>query len=531
MRRRSTFIPSPGVDFNPSEINIERHSLTFTGLKAAREERLTFGLDKLPPEIIELLQASHQLHVRWVSEQAYEKTAPFVSALNPGLHVHCTPLKQGNQQLCPLLHALFSPSLPCTTMGASFSRPHLISERFAHAASLQYYSLLPSLGNLVAYIQRNTCPPSDTICAHNAAILNIASYVDIDYDSISHTLTLTAFWSKPPAVLMDPIGEWTTYDHWNLALTASPKDKNEVGILRTTAASDPQELQIEGFLAVIGEDKEPKPTMFFFPSRHHVLEPSQAQQQMYTVSFEQPTGLHPKMRISLPSALQLKEPTNKPQDSTCALHTYLTLPSVLFADEYAFPTLEHPDPLFTEAHNILSLRSLSGERDLEAPDYATSKWGSAILLELATPTNSVHESTWNITLPLHLRYLAPNVGGVETVKIPHPILFWACTADEGTKFTVNPFDRVNLGYDGLFGPRTMFYHLDPAPSSTDRLVESIDVPVLDTTYLGHTLVELLTMAFVVMGFLWVASRVLREVRWEMSWWAKHDQKDKQKKAQ
>lgn len=100
----------------------------------------------------------------------------------------------------------------------------------------------------------------------------------------------------------------------------------------------------------------------------------------------------------------------------------------------------------------------------------------------------------------------------------------------------NPFDRVGLGYEGLFGPRTMFYHLVPnaseasvanevsitseAPVGTEgaadgevvrdseglgqraTLVERLQVPVLDLS--GTRWVEAGTVAAVVMGFLWVA---------------------------
>ena len=40
----------------------------------------------------------------------------------------------------------------------------------------------------------------------------------------------------------------------------------------------------------------------------------------------------------------------------------------------------------------------------------------------------------------------------------------------------SPFDRVNLGYDGLFGPKTMFYHIPPERESV--LVETLEMPVL-----------------------------------------------------
>lgn len=534
MRRRSTFIPSPGFDYDPSELNIDGGHLSLAGLKAAREERLTFALNEVPAEISAVLERSHELHLHWVSEQPFNKSGPYLSSLTPGLHVHYTPSTDSNNQLCLTLKRIYSSSLRCNMTTSSFSQPDILSERFASSASLQYYSLLPSLKQFVAWLQRNVCSPSDVICKHNAALLNIASYVDVDYNSISHALTLTAYWSKPPAVLMDPVGEWTTYEHWNMALDASPRGRNEVGLLQSVVASEPSELQMEGILTVVGEDTEPKPVMFSFPSRHHVLEGQQAQAQGYSVTFDQPPGLHPTMRISFSPGHNLQQPSNKPPSSNCVLHTYLTLPSVLFVDAYAFPTSDI-DPLFTEAHNIIALRSYSGERDLEAPDYAIQKWGSALLIELATPqplSSRPSEASWDFTIPLHLRYLAPTAGGQQTVQIPWPIVFWACTAEEGTKFTVNPFDRINLGYDGLFGPRTMFYHLEPRPHEGGTLVERINVPVLDTNVISHGMAETLTMVLVLGGFSWVAWKVLREVLWEMMWWnAPRAQRHLDKKAQ
>lgn len=523
MRRRSTFIPSPGIDYDPSEVKINDQHLSFAGLKAAREEKLTLGLSELPEEIVQVLANSHEFHVRWVSEAPYQKSSPYLSSLPSGLHVRYTPRgdQHEDEEICQLLKKLFSTSLRCSTPNLSFSRPQIISERFASAASLQYYTLLPSVQQFVTYIQRTACQSSDRVCNHTVALLNLASYIDLDYDALSHALSITTYWSKPPPVLMDPIGEWTTYDHWNLAIDGSPSDRNELGILQASAelspAAEPNDIQLEGFLTVLGQDTTPKPTIFSFPSRHQKLPPQQATTQQYTTTFDQPTGLHPTLRITFPNPSALStHPLTKPNDSTCALHAYLTLPSALFPDEYAFPTTT-PDPLFTAAHNILTLRSHSGEKDLEAPDYNIQKWGSAILLELATPppTNpNTNTTSWSITIPLHLRYLPATANSHTPITIPHPTLFWACPADDGTKFTVNPFDRVNLGYDGLFGPRTMFYHLEPLSSrglEGSRLVESLNVPVLDTRGFGFGAVELVTGLLVLGGFLYVAGKVVREI--------------------
>ena len=70
----------------------------------------------------------------------------------------------------------------------------------------------------------------------------------------------------------------------------------------------------------------------------------------------------------------------------------------------------------------------------------------------------------------------------------------------------NPFDRVNLGYDGLFGTKTMFYHLTPNASSGEALVERLDVPVLDsdkTAWLSAG-----TSLVVGLGLLWVLGAMI-----------------------
>ena len=71
----------------------------------------------------------------------------------------------------------------------------------------------------------------------------------------------------------------------------------------------------------------------------------------------------------------------------------------------------------------------------------------------------------------------------------------------------NPFDRINLGYDGLFGPRTVFYHLQPA-SDGKSLVEAIRVPVLDLQGPKTKVIESGTVMMVILGFLWVCLHLL-----------------------
>lgn len=316
-------------------------------------------------------------------------------------------------------------------------------ERFASNAATQYYHPLEDLKALVQYIQQNVCGKSDKECRSRAGRLDYASYVDIDFDTISHALNIVAFWEPQT---------------WDLEVTNTVSNHRlEVGILSVETPLQPEELSMAGFLTVVGEDSKPSPTLFAFPSRHHTTD------TFFTSSFMEPSGLHPTLQLMLSS--------NEPpvSDRECSLHTHLTLPRTVFPDKYQLS-----DPLFLASKNLKALRHVTSPVDLEAPDYAMNIWGSTLLLELAPP-----ESTQSFTaeIPLHLRYLSPtnNTNGYTSIETPHPIVFWACTADEGSKFSGNPFDRVNLAYDGLFGPQTMFYHVSPVAVPDGRLMNTVIV--------------------------------------------------------
>lgn len=245
--------------------------------------------------------------------------------------------------------------------------------------------------------------------------------------------------------------------------------------------------------------------MFSFPSRHHPL-PAEQSQLSVAAAFQEPTGLHPKLDLTFPiGSLQPPQPS-------CALHAYLTLPSAVFIDRYQFS-----DDLFLQSQNLKALRALSGEQDLEAPDWVINSWGSAALFELAHPaagSQNADSETWTATIPTHLRYVKPSNSTFSSSKsnlaIPAPVVFWACNAEEGTKFTTNPFDRVNLGYDGLFGTKTMFYHVPPAPAMAeeqqDGLLLDLSVPVLDSKSAGW--VPMATAAVVLAGFAWVVWKLV-----------------------
>lgn len=237
------------------------------------------------------------------------------------------------------------------------------------------------------------------------------------------------------------------------------------------------------------------------------------------------------MTISIPRSGLQRPPA--PADATCALHTYLTLPSTVFGDKYQLATT---DPLFLDSHHLKALRAVAGETDLEAPDWFVPRWGSNWLLELATPDETDQsQGDWNATIPLHLRYLRPSESGYRTASVPWPIVFWACTTEEGTKMGTNPFDRVNLGWDGLFGPRTMFYQLNPSPKAeSHRLVEDLEVPVLqlkEDGFLQGRTIELGTLVVITLGLLWVLWKLGLVVRSSGTGAQGRTRTDRQKKAQ
>lgn len=119
----------------------------------------------------------------------------------------------------------------------------MTSERFKSSTALQYHDLGPSLKDLVTYIQLKICTPSDELCIAKASSLSAVDYLDIDYDAISQSLTLTTFQHKAP-----PPGAWTEKIQ-KRGISA----KTEVGVLASEKAIEPEQLSLGGFLATVGE--------------------------------------------------------------------------------------------------------------------------------------------------------------------------------------------------------------------------------------------------------------------------------------
>ena len=167
--------------------------------------------------------------------------------------------------MCPALKSVFGEHLKCRSQKVcvrsctilrmqgnlvvqdSFSKIPMISERFSSSTSSQYYHLLPSLHDFVYYLQDVSCDHGDTSCSEAVSTVESATYIDVDYDAISHVLVINSFWNAAP----EPNGWTETLEH------SSEMDRLEVGVLENEKPSEPEELSLGGFLTVIGKDDKP----------------------------------------------------------------------------------------------------------------------------------------------------------------------------------------------------------------------------------------------------------------------------------
>jgi hypothetical protein len=245
--------------------------------------------------------------------------------------------------------------------------------------------------------------------------------------------------------------------------------------------------------------------MFTFASRHRDAEST------FSAQFLTPTGLHPTLQLRLTSTAP-PPPDNDQDTATCTPYAYLTLPRTVFADRYQLS-----DPLFLASKNLTALRYMTQPVDLEAPEYVMPQWGSSLLLQLSPPPpppspsqekkKDNNKEEWTAEIPLHLRYLAPAEGGYSAVSVPYPAVFWACEPEQGVEFPPNPFDRVKLGYDGLFEDGTVFWHVEPRPvGGGTSLVNVVRVPVLDLDMARW--VNAGTAVAVLVGFAWVVWKLV-----------------------
>ena len=143
----------------------------------------------------------------------------------------------------------------------AFSHIPIAAERFASSASLQYYEYATSaqspfavVKSLVDYLLEKICPKEgNLLCKDHARALDAAEYIDIDYDTISQSLSLSAFFQ------LKAISQT-----WDERIEQPKRQaKTEVGVLANEKALRFQELSLGGYLITLGEDS--KASMSFTP--------------------------------------------------------------------------------------------------------------------------------------------------------------------------------------------------------------------------------------------------------------------------
>lgn len=95
-------------------------------------------------------------------------------------------------------------------------------------------------------MQNKICP-ADPWCMSKAERLGHADYFDFDYDTITQSVVLSAFWAESPCS-----GIWD--EKIDKKRTS---DRVEVGVLTKEEATQPEEMSFGGFLAVPGDDSKP----------------------------------------------------------------------------------------------------------------------------------------------------------------------------------------------------------------------------------------------------------------------------------
>jgi hypothetical protein len=132
-------------------------------------------------------------------------------------------------------------------MAESSIKLPILSERFSMSASSQYYGYLPSIKDLVTVMGQRFCRKSGPNCLSHFLKLSTATYMDIDYDTISGALVINAGWPSAP----DSKG-------WTETTTRLPSDGTvEIGVLMHEQNPDPEDVQFGGFLTTLGQDSKP----------------------------------------------------------------------------------------------------------------------------------------------------------------------------------------------------------------------------------------------------------------------------------
>ena len=151
--------------------------------------------------------------------------------------------------LCPLLHKVFGNKnwRSCTPPEEAYITSSVISQRFASSAAYQHNEHLSSVEDLVTYIQQKVCL-GNFECIAEVERVRHADYLDFDYDAITQSVLLSAFWVRSPG----------TEERWNERIgRRKTSDRVEVGVFSQEKSTQPEEISLGGYLAVVGKDSKP----------------------------------------------------------------------------------------------------------------------------------------------------------------------------------------------------------------------------------------------------------------------------------
>jgi len=360
MKQRITYVVHKPEEFTPEQIEITEDDLGprfgLKNVQAAKEHRITLGLDELPSnvypqvpnertefnttQVSSIFQQWHELHVRWASPKPHAGIPPFTSRVSPGLHIFFTPLPDTREDaLCSQLRWLIPSEvsrddLKCSTTASTSTKLPILSERFSMSATSQFYAYLDNIGAYKGPWQFKMCEegPLKAYCEKMVNEFGTAWSVDIDYDTISRSVVLTAFWPVAEKDWWVEEKGWTSshrlpsawmIKHGGLSSKDLPTEEStvEIGVLSHEGNADPEDIQFGGFLTVLGQDKKPSTHLYFltqsiftnndptrsntFPNPNPALPPPQHHLQPNRTTKTSSSNLH-----------HLPQPTHRPSPNS-----------------------------------------------------------------------------------------------------------------------------------------------------------------------------------------------------------------------
>jgi hypothetical protein len=132
----------------------------------------------------------------------------------------------------------------------------VLSERFSMSATSQYYDyFLDEIDRWKGPFQRAFCGENgNRYCEILVNRFVTSNYLDVDYDTISRSVVLTAGWAQTPE------GD----QGWAERIRLPKKDATvEIGVLTLEGNADPEDIQFGGFLTVLGQDERPSMSIQF----------------------------------------------------------------------------------------------------------------------------------------------------------------------------------------------------------------------------------------------------------------------------